>query len=210
MKILTLTGPSCSGKTTLLNKLVAEHGFQNVVSHTTRPPRPGEVDGVDYHFVPVKIFEGMKSDSEFLENVSFNGFSYGVSRDEILKAHDSGKIAALIVEPNGLAQMKEYAKGGGIEIVPVYIGGDINDLMARYLKRMAGEDLLAEGVAERHAKRLQSMIAEQRDWQPDENYAALIGGKAMWYKLVLDEYTPHNEQVIIDIINDFTKNLNRK
>lgn len=204
MKILTLTGPSCSGKTTLLNKLVADHGFQNVVSHTTRPMRPGEVHGVDYYFIDQEHFDYMKKTDGFIENISFNGFSYGVSVAEIQAAHESGKIAVLIVEPNGLGQIQEFARkgNGDINVLPVYIGGELNDLMTRYLKRLAGEDLSAEGVAERHAKRLQSMIAEQRDWQPDENFEAVVGYKAMWYRLVLDKYTPENELAVIELIHN--------
>lgn len=201
MKILTLTGPSCSGKTTLLTKLVEEHGFQNIVSHTTRPPRPGEVEGRDYYFVTQQVFDIMRNTGMFIENVSFNGFSYGVSIEELEKAHASGKIAALIVEPNGLRQIKNYVGGEYIEVLSVYIGGELQDLIARYIKRLAGEDLAKEGVAERHAKRLQSMISEQADWAPDSNFAAMVGGLAMHYRLVLDEYVPENEEAVIETIN---------
>jgi guanylate kinase len=167
MKILTLTGPSCSGKTTLLNELVDKHGYQNIVSHTTRPPRPGEVNGRDYHFIDNQTFVEDAYEGEFLENVMFNGFRYGVSREEIYKANKSGKIAALIVEPGGLVQIMKYAQDrGDVEMKKVFIGGDTHELMTRYLQRMHGENLNERGVAERHARRLDSLIMESATWTP--------------------------------------------
>jgi guanylate kinase len=172
MKILALTGPSCSGKTTLLNELVDKHGYQNIVSHTTRPPRPGEVYGKDYYFIPQHIFDMMKGNDKFLESVSFNGFSYGVSIEEIYKANKSGKIAALIVEPRGLVQIMKYAeKRGDVELKKVFIGGDTHELMTRYIQRMHGESLNERGVAERHAKRMESLIIECQEWTPFNDHS---------------------------------------
>lgn len=203
MKILTLTGPSCSGKTTLLNELVEKHGFQSIVSHTTRPMRPGEIEGKDYHFVTDGYFEEMLSHGEFIENISFSGFSYGVSVGEIIEADTSGKTAVLIVEPNGLMQIYKYVENNpGIEVASVYIGGNSFELIERYLGRLAGEDLAAEGVAKRHAKRIQSMITERIQWQPldldltDEELTSVrhIRIETIPYKIKLKELGPDNFQ----------------
>jgi guanylate kinase len=167
MKILSLTGPSCSGKTTVLNELVDKHGYQNVVSHTTRPPRLGETEGRDYYFTNEETFERMWQEGEFLESVRFNGYRYGVSSGEIHEANRLGKIAALIVEPRGLVQIMKYAKDrGDVELKKVFISGDTHELMTRYIQRMHGENLNERGVAERHAKRLDSLVMESATWTP--------------------------------------------
>jgi guanylate kinase len=167
MKILTLTGPSCSGKTTLLNELVENHGFQSIISHTTRPMRPGEIEGKDYYFISDDHFDNKLVDMDFIESITFNGFSYGVSLDELAAAERAGKKAVLIVEPTGLAQMFKFISNKpSIEIKSVYIGGDTLALIERYLARTAGEDMGAEGVAKRHAKRIQSLIKEKELWKP--------------------------------------------
>lgn len=76
---LILCGPSGSGKSTLLKKLFAEYprtfGFS--VSHTTRKPRPGEEDGVHYHFVGVETMRAAIRRGEFIETATFSGNMYG-------------------------------------------------------------------------------------------------------------------------------------
>lgn len=209
MKILTLTGPSCSGKTTLLNELVENHDFKSIVSHTTRPKRPGEIYGKDYYFIPQDVFDLMKSNGKFIESISFNGYSYGVGLEEIEEAHASGKIAVLIVEPNGLIQIMKYAENTDIEVNSVYLGGNIYQLIERYLGRLAGEDLGAEGVAKRHAKRIQSMINERIEWQPldiqftkEELEGMPLRFGTIPYRLKLKELGPENFDETIAKINE--------
>lgn len=76
---LVVCGPSGSGKSTLLNRLLAEHpnkfGFS--VSHTTRNPRPGEVNGVHYHFTDVDSIEKAINRGDFIENATYSGNMYG-------------------------------------------------------------------------------------------------------------------------------------
>lgn len=76
---LVICGPSGSGKSTLLKKLRAElpDTFALCVSHTTRKPRPGETDGVEYHFVTVEEMQAAIERGEFLETATFSGNMYG-------------------------------------------------------------------------------------------------------------------------------------
>ena len=79
---LVLCGPSGSGKSTLMKKLTEEfrEAFGFSVSHTTRQPRPGERDGVEYHFVTKEMFSKLVSEGAFLEFATFSGNNYGTSR----------------------------------------------------------------------------------------------------------------------------------
>jgi guanylate kinase len=82
---IVFSGPSGTGKSTLIKKLFADHpdlfGFS--VSHTTRKPRPGEEDGTHYHFTSVENFEKMIAEDAFEEHAKFGGNYYGSSRKAV-------------------------------------------------------------------------------------------------------------------------------
>lgn len=113
--VVLIIGPSGSGKTTLEKELHTKLGYYRVVSHTSRPKRPGEVDGVDYHFVPVESFQD--GSIEFIEKLNFLGNYYGVSAAELKK---ETKYAVAVVEPNGARQIMEKLKETH-HIVPVFM-----------------------------------------------------------------------------------------
>lgn len=77
--ILVLSGPSGVGKSTLLDKLFKKYpqSFGFSVSHTTRKPRPGEKEGVEYHYVSPEQFKKEVEQNNFLEHATFSGNSYG-------------------------------------------------------------------------------------------------------------------------------------
>jgi guanylate kinase len=77
-KRIILAGPGASGKDHM-RKLLESRGFKYAVSYTTRPPRPGEVEGVDYYFITKEKCQRMKDDGLFYEVIDFNGWSYGTS-----------------------------------------------------------------------------------------------------------------------------------
>lgn len=138
MNILTLTGPSCSGKTTLLNELVKNHGYRKIISHTTRNPREGEINGVDYHFVTKSEFYELKDANKFAETVEFGGFNYGISVEELTRQSD--KLPVLICEPTGLINLKLYIDQlPEVKLIKVYIDGGKETLICRYLQRLTGE-----------------------------------------------------------------------
>jgi len=96
-------GPSGSGKTTLGKMLEERMGIPEVISHTTRKPRVGEVDGRDYYFVSNKTFHSLDK----IESVVYAGNSYCVSREEIdnkLKMHDKIYV---VTDINGAMQVKK-------------------------------------------------------------------------------------------------------
>ncbi|XP_072944501.1 guanylate kinase isoform X2 [Epargyreus clarus] len=105
---LVLCGPSGSGKSTLLKRLLKEFpdrfGFS--VSHTTRGPRPGEKDGVHYHFTNKDDMTAAVEKGEFLETATFSGNMYGTSKRAVEAVRRSGKICVLDIEIEGVKQVK--------------------------------------------------------------------------------------------------------
>ena len=80
-KLFVITAPSGAGKTSLIEALTGEDpSLKLSISYTTRPPRPGEKNGVDYHFVDDAQFLAMRSRGEFLESAEVHGYRYGTSK----------------------------------------------------------------------------------------------------------------------------------
>lgn len=103
--ILVISGPSGVGKSSLLKKLPLEK-FYFSVSHTTRSPRPGEIDGKDYYFVEEKTFLKMIERDEFLEWVKVHQAYYGTAKSEIQKAFSQKKHLVLDIEVIGATRLK--------------------------------------------------------------------------------------------------------
>lgn len=109
LRPICFCGPSGSGKSTLLNRLMTEypHLFAFSVSHTTRKPRDGEVNGKNYHFVEREHMLDQISQNEFLEHTEFSGNIYGTSKKSITDVLSSGRICALDVDIKGVISMKQ-------------------------------------------------------------------------------------------------------
>lgn len=99
-KRIILVGPGGSGKD-YMRKLLESRGFRYAVSYTTRPPRPGEVNGQDYFFITQEDCERMKRHDEFYEAIEFNGWTYGTSREQF----DEDDV--FIMTPSGVAHINE-------------------------------------------------------------------------------------------------------
>jgi len=106
---LVLCGPSGSGKSTLMKKLTGEFkdSFGFSVSHTTRAPRPGETNGVEYHFVTRDTMGQLIKDGAFIEHATFSGNMYGTSRAAVEKVAGSGKICILDIDVQGVKLIKQ-------------------------------------------------------------------------------------------------------
>lgn len=109
-KLFILSAPSGAGKTTLLKKVMADlPGLAFSVSHTTRLPRAGEVDGVDYHFVSRARFESMREQGIFLEWAEVHGNLYGTSRPAVLAQLATGLDVILDIDVQGAAVLRNSA-----------------------------------------------------------------------------------------------------
>jgi guanylate kinase len=98
-RLFVITAPSGAGKTSLIEALMKDDpGLKISVSYTTRPPRPGEKNGVDYHFVDDTTFLAMKNRGEFLESAEVHGYRYGTSKKVILDAVKRGEDLILEID----------------------------------------------------------------------------------------------------------------
>ncbi len=105
--VIVISGPSGSGKSTVINTLCkADETLIESVSATTRPPRRGEADGVDYHFLSKPAFEKYVQQNRFLEWAEYGGNFYGTLKSEIVAAREAEKDAILEIEVKGAFQIQ--------------------------------------------------------------------------------------------------------
>lgn len=106
-RVFVITGPSGVGKGTLIRGLMQRvEGLQLSVSATTRPPRPGERDGVDYHFLAGEEFERRVRAGEFVEHADYAGSRYGTLRGELENRLRAGAGVVLEIEVQGARQVR--------------------------------------------------------------------------------------------------------
>ncbi len=105
--LFVLAAPSGAGKTSLVNALLArEPGIRLSVSYTTRAPRPGEQDGIHYHFVDDDRFQALRQAGEFLEDAHVYGHWYATSAIWLKKQIDAGQDVLLEIDWQGAAQVR--------------------------------------------------------------------------------------------------------
>lgn len=124
--MIVLVGESASGKTSVQKYLKEYYEYKDIVSYTTRQPRDGEVDGVDYHFITVEQFKSLKEQSFFAETAVYNDWNYGVAKEDCT----DDKVAVLT--PHGLRQVSKLTD---INVVSFYISVPRRDRLIKILQR---------------------------------------------------------------------------
>jgi len=144
---LVVCGPSGVGKGTIISKYMEMHGDSNfgfAVSHTTRKPRPGEINGIHYHFTDYNSLEDSIRKGEFLEFAEVHGNLYGTSFDSLRYLSDAqGKIPILDIDVQGVMSVKEKVKQRLTELQPKYIfiaPPSMDTLKERLLSRGTEDD----------------------------------------------------------------------
>lgn len=105
---LVMSGPSGTGKSTLIQRIMMDNpaDFRFSVSHTTRPPRTGEEDGVHYHFTDVPTMQKMIAEGQFVEHANVYGKYYGTSKQAVADVAKDGKICILDIDTQGARSMR--------------------------------------------------------------------------------------------------------
>lgn len=118
--LFIVAAPSGAGKTTLVGRLLArDANLALSISHTTRVPRPGEMDGRDYHFVDEKTFTAMRARDEFVEWAMVHGNFYGTSRAWLASRLAGGADVVLEIDWQGAQQVRQmFPAAVGIFILP--------------------------------------------------------------------------------------------
>jgi guanylate kinase len=117
--MLVLSSPSGAGKTTLSRRLLeSDPAIDLSISVTTRSPRPGEVDGRDYHFIDRPLFDAMVARGELLEWAQVFGNRYGTPRGPVEKALSSGRDVLFDIDWQGTQQLREK---GRADLVSVFV-----------------------------------------------------------------------------------------
>ncbi len=163
--IFLVVAPSGAGKSTLVNALLAKDpAIALSVSFTTRPPRPGERDGREYHFVSVEEFKARRARGEFLESAEVHGNFYATSRLWIEQRMHEGRDVLLEIDWQGARQVKTaFAHAVGVFILPPSIEALEERLHKRGLDspQVIARRLLAAGAEIAHAPEFDYVIINE-------------------------------------------------
>ncbi len=154
--LFIVSAPSGAGKTTICKKILSTvDNLEASVSYTTRQPRSGEEDGIDYVFVSERKFRRMIERDEFVEWAEVHGNLYGTSRKRLERIISSGRDVLLDIDTQGAMKLrKTYANGVFIFILPP----SMTELRSRLEKRMSN-------TPEDRERRLRRAGAEIREYK---------------------------------------------
>jgi guanylate kinase len=159
--LLLISAPSGGGKTTVCQQLLASvPGLGRAITCTTRPPRPGERDGVDYHFLTFEAFERQRAEGAFLEAAQVYGHRYGTLKREVGERLRQAQDVLLNVDVQGAASIRALARTDaelGAALVTVFLTPASVEVLAERLARR-GQDA-PEVVARRLAEARQEIAA---------------------------------------------------
>ena len=192
--IVTVSGPSLSGKTEFTKLLKEQCGFNVVVSITTRPQRGQEKDGIDYHFITLDEYKK----TPMVQTTFFNGNYYGVSEQEVLSKKD--KPLLWVIAPQSIPQVEQYCLKKGWNLTKVFISNPEDVILSRLFMRFKNDSLADPSV---YIKRLRAMQNEEFKWIQDAKQNNI-------YDLKVDEFDTHNTQKVLEQAIALISNSHKK
>jgi len=175
--MFVLSSPSGAGKTTLTKKIV-EHNkdFVISISHTTRKPRPNEVNGKDYYFVNEEEFNKLADENHFFEHANIFDNRYGTLKEPVIKSLSLGKDVLFDIDWQGTQQLKKIKD---LSLVTIFIlPPNIKVLKERLLNRHSGQEKTIE-------KRMNKFNEEVSHWN-EYNYVVINDDLDKCYNSILD------------------------
>ncbi len=157
-RLIIISGPSGSGKSTICRRLLEDGRFKWSISATTRKPRPGEVDGREYHFLTRQEFEEGIRRGDFIEYAEVSGNLYGTPKEKLLQELDKGNVLIAEVDvQGGMNLMRAFPQAVSIFVEPP--GLDTSILEERLRKRGKDDE---KTIKERLALAPQEMEVRSR------------------------------------------------
>ena len=162
--MFVLSSPSGTGKTTLAKKIAQSNtNFSISVSHTTRKPRPNEINGEDYYFVSRQEFENLIKGNNFFEYANIFDNNYGTLKKPVLELLSNGKDVLFDIDWQGTKQLKKIKN---LSLVAIFIlPPSLKVLKERLLNRHGGQEKLVE-------KRMNKFNEEVSHWN-EYNYIVI-------------------------------------
>lgn len=177
--MIILLGKTASGKDTIVNYLVNNLGYKKLITYTTRPMRPGEVQNLQYHFISEEDFKKKISHGFFLEyktyHTEFGDWYYGSAMDDYKKTDDK---TVVILTPEGYLDLLWKVKN--IKHDAIYIKVDLSELQQRLIKR--GDD-------KREAER--RLVHDNKDFEYVED--------------IVDRVIVNQNKTIKEVVNEIIK-----
>jgi guanylate kinase len=207
--LITITAPTCSGKSYLLEALVTKLGCERIVSTTDRMPRVDEREGVDYFFITTDRSREMEAEGLFAELVTFNGVRYGVTHKEMESKLAPGLPPPIVIlEPNGLEIYRKYCGSKGWQMVTLYVSTPEPVRLQRLTDRTSQEIIRAiygelgecsmrsltariRKIVDTNNKRLKSVLDEERGWGNGMIWDGVLSGED------LDKALTDFQQVVV-------------
>lgn len=124
--MIVIVGESASGKSSVAKYLMEHFGYKRIVTYTTRQPREGEVDGIDYYYISQSHFNTLEKQGFFAETATYNGWSYGSAKN------DYKDNCVIVLTPKGLRAIR---KSGVKGVFSVYIDVPRRDRLIKCLER---------------------------------------------------------------------------
>ena len=175
--MFVLSSPSGAGKTTLTKKIAENNsGFDISISHTTRKPRPNEIDGKDYHFVSKEKFDILIKENSFFEYANIFDNCYGTLKKTVIELLDQGKDVLFDIDWQGTQQLKKIKN---LSIVTIFIlPPNIKVLKDRLLNRHEGQEKLIEN-------RMNKFNQEVSHWN-EYNYVVVNDDLNICYNKIME------------------------
>ncbi len=131
-----ISAPAGTGKTTLVEMLKREFScIRTTISYTTRNKRPQEIHGVDYYFVTPEEFEKKSKNGDFIEEVSLYSHRYATAKDEIERLRKEGFHVVLVIDTQGVLQLKKK-----LDLISIFIAPPSVEELSRRLQERRTED----------------------------------------------------------------------
>ena len=175
--MFVLSSPSGAGKTTLTKKLAENNSnFITSISHTTRTPRPNEINGKDYYFVSKEQFDLLIKENKFFEYAEIFDNFYGTLKEPVIKNLNLGKDVLFDIDSQGTQQLKKIDNLNPITFF--ILPPDKKVLQKRLLNRHQGQEKLIE-------KRMKKFKEEISHWN-EYNYVVVNDDLELCYKEILE------------------------